>query len=253
MKEMPVIFKSRGKQIVGILHLPKKKNPPVIIMCHGFLGSHIGVWYSYVDLSRELAKKGFAVLRFDYRGSGDSEGKFENQTIKVKLEDFDNALKFLTQLKSLNLKKIGVVGHSQGGVIANFSAVKHQNIKCLVEWATVADFKLFPWWTRKWLSTVMKKGYYDAYGVRRVPIKLYLDMLKYKPLQAVKKNRIPILFIHGTQDREVGLRHSILLYKAANAPKKLVKIKNADHLFSKQKHREKIINETVKWFKRWLK
>lgn len=251
MKETPVTFKSHGKQIVGMLHLPHKTNAPVIIACHGFMGNHIGVWYSYVELARKLSENGFAVLRFDFRGSGDSEGKFEDQTIGAKLEDFDTALKFLSSYKSLNLTSVGIIGHSQGGVIANFAAIKHKNIKCLVEWATVADFELFTWWTKSWFKSVIKKGYH--YWIRRIPSKLYIDMRKYKPLDNIEKFKIPILFIHGTKDREVKLRHSLLLYKMANGPKKLIKIKNADHLFSEQSHREKVIKETVKWFKRWLK
>ena len=166
MKEIPVTFKSHGKQIVGMLHLPDAKKSPVIIVCHGFMGSHIGAWYSYVELARTLVKSGFSVLRFDFRGSGDSQGEFENQTIGVKLEDFDSALKFLTRFKSLNLNKVGVIGHSQGGVIANFATSRHKNIKCLVEWSTVADFKLFPWWTKRWFTRLMKRGYYEAYGAR---------------------------------------------------------------------------------------
>jgi len=252
MKEIPVTFKSHGKQIVGMLHLSNKKRSLIIIVCHGFMGSHIGVWYSYVELARELAKHGFAVLRFDFRGSGDSQGKFENQIIGVKLQDFDIALKFLSRFKSLDFNKVGVVGHSQGGAIANFAAGKHKNIKSLVEWATVADFELFPWWTRGWFTRLLKRGYYEAYGTHRIPSKIYKDMLKYKPLEAVKKLNIPILFIHGTKDKEVGLKHSVMLYKASNNSK-LIKIKDADHLLSRQNHRERVVKETLTWFKKWLK
>ena len=75
--EKPVIFKNNlEKQLVGILHLPEKEGKfPAVIICHGFKGNK--TQRKFVGLGRELAKNGIVVLRFDFYGSGDSEGNFE--------------------------------------------------------------------------------------------------------------------------------------------------------------------------------
>jgi alpha/beta superfamily hydrolase len=71
MVELPLAFKSEGKQVIGILHLPKKKKSPLIILSHGWSGNKLGAWNAFfVKAVREFSKNGFAVLRFDFRGSG---------------------------------------------------------------------------------------------------------------------------------------------------------------------------------------
>ena len=253
MKEVPVTFKSHGKQIVGMLHLPSKKNAPVIIICHGYFGSKMGAFYLHTDSAREFCKNGFAVLRFDYRGSGDSEGKFEDQRIKTVLEDFDNAMKFLKTIEEIDLNKIGIIGHSMGGTIAILSARKHRNIKCLVVLATVADYKKLLW-DDEWLKDAMKKGYVDRFSFGyRVPVEKTTEMFNYNILNQVKKLKIPIMFAHGNNDYDVPFSHSRWLFDVANKPKKLVKIEGADHLFVPQMHRNKTIEESLSWFKKWLK
>lgn len=253
MKEIPVTFKSHGKQIVGMLHLPTRKDAPVIVICHGYFGSKTGAFYLHTDSAREFCRKGFAVLRFDYRCSGDSEGKFENQRIKTVLEDFDSAMKFLKTIGSIDIGKVGVVGHSMGGTIAILSARKHKNIKCLVAWATVADYKKLLW-DEEWLKDALKKGYVDRFSFGyRVPVDKTTEMFKYNIPKEVKKLKIPVMFAHGSNDHDVPFSHSRWLFEKTKGPKKLVKIEGADHLFVPQIYRNKIIKETSDWFERWLK
>ncbi|MBI2084780.1 MAG: alpha/beta fold hydrolase [Candidatus Aenigmarchaeota archaeon] len=252
MKEIPVTFKSHGKQIVGMLHLPNRKNAPVIIMCHGYFGSKEGAFYIFVDAAREFCRNGYAVFRFDYRGSGDSEGKFENQRIKTMSEDVDSSLKFLKTVKNIDLSKIGIVGHSKGGTIAILSARRYSNIKAVVAWATVSDYKKL-WWDEEWLKESLERGYTTKlmFGYKE-PARIFLDTFKYNILKEVGKLK-NILFIHGNNDLAVPFSHSRWLYNASRKPKKLVKIENADHLFVPQMHRKKVIKETLEWFKKWLK
>ena len=81
MKELPVSFKSEGKQLVGMLHLPDKKKAPCVIMCHGYQGNKFGNHKRvFVKTARYFAKNGIASLRFDFLGCGDSEGRPEEVT-----------------------------------------------------------------------------------------------------------------------------------------------------------------------------
>ena len=76
--ETPVVFDSKGQQIVGMLHVPNGRGRfPGALLLHGFTGTKTESHRMFVKLSRRLAEHGIASLRFDFRGSGDSAGEFE--------------------------------------------------------------------------------------------------------------------------------------------------------------------------------
>lgn len=252
MKETPVTFRSKNKQIVGILHLPNRKKSPVIIMCHGFTGSKIGTAYGlFVQAAREFCKKGFAVLRFDFRGSGDSEGKFEDQTIETEVEDTKSALGFVKKIPTIDKNKIGIIGFSRGGAVAIIAASMYKGIKCLVTWASVADFK--PLWFKREIQKLKQEGYYFNHKGFKITKTLWQSDLKWNATKYAWKITVPFLILHGTLDRSVPVTHARILFKNANEPKKLQLIKASNHLFFKSSHREQLINYTVDWFNKWLK
>jgi len=98
---------------MGVLHLPKgKKKFPLVIICYGFDG-----WKSkriFVGLSRVLGENGIASFRFDFEGHGDSEGNFEDITVRREVEDLESAIEFVLKQKRINKNKIVFLGHSLG-------------------------------------------------------------------------------------------------------------------------------------------
>lgn len=78
MLEVPVVFTSRGKQLIGIEHRPsinsKKNNNIGVLIVVGGPQTRVGSHRLFVQLARALAEQGFYVFRFDYTGAGDSEG-----------------------------------------------------------------------------------------------------------------------------------------------------------------------------------
>ena len=67
---------SRGQRLSAMLHLPVKNEPkrPIVMICHGFTGDKIGMNQMNVKLAVKLEDAGYASVRFDYLGSGDSDG-----------------------------------------------------------------------------------------------------------------------------------------------------------------------------------
>jgi len=246
MKEVPVTFKSKGKQIVGILHLPKRKKPPIIVMCHGFTGCKLGTPFGlFVQAARYWCRNGFAVLRFDFRGCGDSEGEFEDYCFRVTLEDTKSAIKFLTTLENVDVSRVGIVGHSRGGPTAIAIAAETKIPKCLVTWNSVVDFKYFL--TKDEIRKIKRKGYmlYDGFKVG----KALLEDFNYNIKDYIEKLNVPSLFIHSEKDQVVNIKHSKLLFDWCKTKKKFVTIKNADHVFSNPNNRERVFKITLDWFK----
>ena len=74
--EEPVVFSCEGDRLIGVLHRPNHPQTTGVVVVTGAPQYRIGSHRQYVLLGRRLAEAGFAVLRFDYRGMGDSEGEF---------------------------------------------------------------------------------------------------------------------------------------------------------------------------------
>ncbi|MEP0861844.1 MAG: alpha/beta hydrolase [Ignavibacterium sp.] len=86
----------------------------------------------FLVISDYLTKDGFAVLRFDDRGFGESEGDHSLATTFDFAEDVRAAVKFLMSRKEVDKNKIGLIGHSEGAMIASIVASADNNIAFIV-------------------------------------------------------------------------------------------------------------------------
>ena len=123
--EEEVSFPSReeGVRLSGTLTIPKDgKIMTSVILVTGSgpqnrdeeLMSH----KPFLVLADYLTRKGIVVLRYDDRGVGKSTGEYENSTISNFTEDLNGAIDFLKKSKSTCCSKIGLIGHSEGGLIS---------------------------------------------------------------------------------------------------------------------------------------
>ena len=82
MKEH-IWISSRGLRLSAMLHQPAevRRYTPLIICCHGFTGDKVGANQLTLNLAKKLAQAGYNALRFDFLGSGDSEGEFATRFI----------------------------------------------------------------------------------------------------------------------------------------------------------------------------
>jgi len=123
--------------LAGTLTLPKKEGVfPAVILISGsgpqnrdeeLLGHK-----PFLILSDYLTKNGIAVLRFDDRGTAKSTGNFKSATSLDFATDVEFALKYLQTRKEVNKNKIGLIGHSEGGIIAPMVAAKSKDINFIV-------------------------------------------------------------------------------------------------------------------------
>src|SRR4030067_724858 len=131
MKIEKVSFQSEGQKISGVLHLPDREDPPCVIASHGLLSSKDSE--KYVALGNRMSEEGMAMLRFDFRGIGESEGNEEDNTITKKLADLSSALYFIRSRPDLG-NWIGLVGSSLGGFLSLIKASIDKEIGAVVVW-----------------------------------------------------------------------------------------------------------------------
>ncbi len=91
---------------------------PLLVLCHGFGGDKGGTLFD--DITDSLNSAGIAVLRFDFNGHGQSEGRFEDMTVPNEISDARCVLRYASSLPWVSRLAIG--GHSQGGVVAAMTA-----------------------------------------------------------------------------------------------------------------------------------
>jgi esterase/lipase len=238
-----VFFRNpEGLKLCGILHSPKNKSDVGIIICHGFTG---GKDKNFIP---ELAEKleDFFVLRFDFSGNWESEGEFEDRSYLKYIDDLGSAIDFLKKY----CKKICVVGTSMGGSIALLHSVQKNNIDLLVMIAPgLGKFKEeYP----KKLRSLDKKDFIiftDSWGKeRKLNREYFKERSKYKFIEEGKKLRIPTLIIVGDNDKVISVPKCEELYDCLNVEKKLVIVKNENHVFH-----NKVCSEMIKSISNFIK
>ena len=134
-----VVFENKSANInlAGTLTLPTKEGLfPAVILISGsgaqnrdeeLLGHK-----PFLVLADYLTKNGIAVLRFDDRGTAMSKGDFKTATTLDFSTDVEAALQYLQTRKEIDQKKIGLIGHSEGGLIAPMVANKSKNISFII-------------------------------------------------------------------------------------------------------------------------
>ena len=120
--QKPVVKGPEGKLSYKIT-LPKGFNPqtdrcPMVILMHGiFASKNINPTPA---LARGLAKAGIASIRFDFDGHGQSDGRRQDMTIEKEIADAKAIWDFIQTLPYV--EGVGLLGHSQGGVVASMTA-----------------------------------------------------------------------------------------------------------------------------------
>ncbi|MBD1429569.1 alpha/beta hydrolase family protein [Sphingobacterium litopenaei] len=114
-------------QLAGTLTFPKEqgKYPAVILLTGSGQQDRDETMFGHKPfkvLADYLTRNGIIVLRYDDRGAGKSGGSFEASTIDDFSKDAISALEFLKKQKNVDINKIGILGHSEGGLVANLLA-----------------------------------------------------------------------------------------------------------------------------------
>lgn len=252
--ETPVTFKCRGQQLVGMLHLPagRRGRFPAVLLLHGFTGTKVEAHRMFVKLARALAHKGIATLRFDYRGSGDSAGEFEDTTIRTEVADAIEALRYLVRHPRINAKRLALAGLSMGAAVAAYVVSRERSrFRTLVLWAPVAEGAgiLDNLSTPEAVSSLAQTGLTDHEG-HLVSIGFVRQFAEMKPLREVVKSSCPVLIVHGAKDETVPPHHADLYERVLFSPRRAVKkiiISGADHTFNKHVWEKRLLTETVAW------
>jgi hypothetical protein len=132
IEEVTFVNEKENITLSGTLTIPKGKGPfPAVVLVSGSgqqnRDSEILNHKPFFVIADYLTNNGIAVLRYDDRGVGKSTGDPTNSTSADFALDAQAAVQFLRNNRYINKKKIGIIGHSEGGIIAPMVAANKKN------------------------------------------------------------------------------------------------------------------------------
>jgi len=256
-----VEFTYNGKTLRGMMHLPDgiQGKVPMVAIFHGFTGNKMEPHFIFVKLSRQLEKVGIGSIRFDFYGSGESDGDFSEMTFSGELEDARQIIKFIKNEPMADVENIGILGLSMGGAVAGVIASElKEEIKFLVLWAPAFNMpELILEQSKsadeKMLGMLEREGIIDIGGLA-LSKEFIDDLIKLNIFELSKGYDKPVLIVHGTEDAAVKYEVSDkILEEVYKGNAKRITIEGADHTFNKLEWEKKAIEESINFFKENLK
>ncbi len=222
---------------------------PLVIVIHGFTGHmeerHI------TAVAETLNGIGFATLRVDMYGHGNSEGMFEDHTLykwltnALTVIDYGRGLDFVTD--------IYLCGHSQGGLTVMLAAaMKHDVVRGIIP---MSPATVIPEGARR--GTLLGRPFDPEHIPEELPVKEgfvlggnYVRVAQTIHVEeAIGRFRGPVLLVHGTEDEAIPFACSVAAQKAyANA--ELVPIPGDTHCYDR--HLDMAVDAVRQWMLRQM-
>ncbi len=254
-----VSFKNdQGLTLRGVVYEPRQPEAKASIVClHGFPGSIKG--RTAKRLGPALVKKGYRVLQFNFSGTPDSDGKFEQKLMSREVKDTKAAIDFF--LKKYPSEKLVLFGHSTGAIDAGLYAHKDKRVKGLVLSGCVGklsqavrydftDEQVREFWTKGYASYTARGHWSDGLRIKKA---FYDEFFTLDLPGSIAKYRGATLVVHGNADDAVPVKHAKEAYTAARKPKRLVIIPGADHAYSGRKSLGRLVAAVDEFVKTLLK
>lgn len=288
MKTERVSFFSEGARLSGFLHRPDAsaaKRLPFIVQGPGWLG--LADAKLYQPYHEAFTAAGFALLIFDYRGFGESEGDRGTISPAWQLEDWRNALAYMRGRDDMEPTRAAIFGSGgTGGGNAVLVAGYEPAIRATISQVPVADGR--DWLHRmrqehEWIAFLASveaerrarattgtgttvhpregimvetperrasavKADVDSRIPSAVPLSAAGGILEYRPLDVA--GRVRGLMVIGVADDAVTpTDHAEQLYAAAQGPKKLVLQRNTTHYAAYKQYAGLVIPMMVEWLR----
>lgn len=224
---------AHGQTLVGRLEAPVGQPTAYALFAHCFTCTKdlkAAGW-----ISRALAARGIAVLRFDFTGIGESEGDFAGTDFSSNLDDLVAAADFLRQERAAPHL---LVGHSLGGAAVLAAAERIPEVKAVATIGAPSDTEHLRTLLVRRAPELEERGEAEVNlgggHPFRVRSKLLEDLAADHMTGVMGRLHRALLLLHSPVDNIVGVEHARRLYDAAKHPKSFISLGMADHLLSRE-------------------
>ena len=228
---------------------PETQKCPMVILMHGIFSS--GNIVPMPALARELAKVGIASIRFDFGGHWRSEGEMQKMTIANEIED---ALAIWEYAKTLPyVSEIGLLGHSQGGVIASMTAgiltersEKPTGLVLIAPGSVIQDACRNGKFFGARFDPADPPEFIKCFGVMKLGRDYILSTQELDIYGTAGKYDGPVRLIHGDKDSIVPMSCSEKFVETYGDRSELIIVKGGNHMITRRK--KAIVAHAVAFF-----
>ena len=192
-----------------------------IVFCHGFISDKSG---SYEGRCRRAAREGYDAIRFDFRGCGDSDGLFVEQTLGSKLADLDAVL------EHFDPSQVVLFGSSFGGKVAFHAAVSDHRVEAIATRAPVTFNRSFD----RYREIVEENGTCEVAPGYEIDRRFFEEFGQYSFDDVVEKLDVPVAIFHGADDDAVPIEDSLAAVERLDTDVLCQKYSDEGHRFSRQ-------------------
>ncbi|MFC1917880.1 alpha/beta hydrolase family protein [Chloroflexota bacterium] len=244
-----VVLEVEGIPIAGWLYLPESTGRyPAVCLCHGIPSGKPPEPDDggYPALAERLCREGFAVMIFNFRGTGDSGG---NLDILGWTRDLQAVIDYFRESPHMEENNLFLAGFSGGAAVSVYVAARDMRISGVIPCACPAEFTLL---TRTDNPQAVIDHFRDIGAIRDRDFppsaeKWFENFRKVQPIDFIAEiTPRPLLLIHGSNDETVAVSHAHRLFNQAGEPKEMVTVAGAGHRLRRD---ESVIEAMIRWLK----
>lgn len=229
---------------------PEKDKCPMVILMHGIFSS--GNIVPMPALARELADAGIASIRFDFGGHWRSEGEMQHMTIGKEIED---ALALWEYVKTLPyVSEIGLLGHSQGGVVASMTAgilasrgEAPSGLVLIAPGSVIQDACRNGRFFGAEFNPADPPEYIKCFGTMKLGREYLLSTQELDIYGTAKDYTGPVRLIHGSKDEIVPMSCSERYVETYGERAELIVVEGENHMITRKK--KDVVALAVSFFK----
>jgi putative redox protein len=243
-------FPGTQGDLEGRLDLPVGQPVAWALFAHCFTCSKDTVAASRI--SRALAERGIAVLRFDFTGLGGSDGEFSNTNFSSNTEDLIKAAEFLREHG--NAPQI-LIGHSLGGAAVLAAAARVPECRAVITLGAPSDPDHVRHLFAGSVEEIQASGGKEVLlaGRKFVITRQFLEDIGSQSLaDKIRRLNRALLVMHSPQDEIVDIDNAREIYQAALHPKSFISLDGSDHLLTDKDDAGYVGDVVSSWVSRYI-
>jgi dienelactone hydrolase len=238
-----------GKKLLrGCVRAPKGDGPfPTVCFYHGFSVDKVGLMRLHETFARQAVSAGFACVRFDFYGCGESEGGFHEMRVSDEIEQGKSIFEWVLRQDFADKENVYPVGHSLGGAIAAIVAAAHQP-KAAVLWAP----GLAVYYDISGRVGAVPDHYEPSYDLEGLEISgaFFEDVRRLDLLALARGFRNEVLVIHGDKDEKVPVAVAGQYRDMYGKAMELRIVRGANHQFSSLKWKQEVYEASLAFLRK---
>lgn len=204
-----------------------------LFLSHGLLSDKSG---SYEGRAARAVQAGYNAVRFDFRGCGDSDGAFVDQSLSARIEDLQSVVDFFDP------GAYALFGSSFGGKVGFHVASEDPRVEAIGVRAPVTYERAFD----DYRTTVDREGHIDFETGHRLDQQFIEDFFSYDFEQTAAAIDVPVAIFHGASDKTVPIADSFEAAKSLETDVLLEKFAGEGHRFSESAE-ERLRHRLFEW------